>query len=64
MEHADSGFGAINISRSEAELVWKDIVALRHLLGAEEQPALDGLKARLAAIMRTEHGGTPASTSS
>jgi hypothetical protein len=63
MEHVDSAFRAISISPSEARLVWEDIVALRHLLGAEEQPALDSLKARLAAIMRTESGGKPASTS-
>jgi hypothetical protein len=63
MEHADSVFRAISISRSEATLVWEDIVALRDLLGAEEQPALDSLKARLAAIMRIEPGSTPASTS-
>jgi hypothetical protein len=54
MEHADSAFRAISISRSEARLVWEDIVALRHLFGAEEQPALDSLKARLAAIMRAQ----------
>jgi hypothetical protein len=62
MEHADSAFRAISISRSEATLVWEDIVALRHLLAAEEQPALDSLKARLAAIMRAG-GDRPATAS-
>jgi hypothetical protein len=56
MEHAESAFQAISISRSEATLVWEDIVALRHLLEVEEQPALDSLKACLAAIMSTERG--------
>jgi hypothetical protein len=63
MERADSEFRAISLSRSEAALAWEDIVVLRHLLGAEEQPALDSLKARLAAIMRARSGGRPASTS-
>jgi hypothetical protein len=56
MEHGDSAFQAISISRSEATLVWEDVLALRHLLATEAQPAVDSLKASLAAIMRTGHG--------
>jgi hypothetical protein len=64
MEHGDSPFQAIRISRSEATLVWEDIDALRDLIATEEQPAVDSLKASLAAIMRTGHGQTTTTTSS
>jgi hypothetical protein len=63
LEHRDSAFQAISISRSEATLVWDDILALRHLLATEEQPAVDSLKASLAAIMRSGYGeGTTTSS--